>query len=116
MNIRMSASGFELSAELEKYAKAKMAHLAKRVPRTLRAEALCDIHFVQVRKKSTELNTCSFSLTVEGNRLRSEEATPHLYTALDIAVVHVEHQLADYLAKRPKPAVAGRLRRRLRLG
>jgi len=44
-------------------------------------------------------------------RFRSEETTQHMYAALDIAVVHVERQLADHLAKQPKRPLRTRLRR-----
>lgn len=115
MKIRMSARGFDLTGELEKYATKKMAALTKRVPHKLRATAMCDMHFSQVHKKGTEINTCSFSITLGDTRLRSEETTQHMYTAIDIAVVHVQHQLLDYLAKQPKHPVAARLRRRLHM-
>jgi ribosomal subunit interface protein len=113
MKIRLSASGLDLTAELEKYAHAKIAQLAKKVPRDLRAPSLCDVHFMQSRKKDAKLNTCVVAFTLDSTKLKAEETTLHMYAALDIAIVHLEHQLADFVASRKSPLKA-RIKKRLR--
>jgi len=80
----------------------------------LRIYALCDVHFMQVSRRGKKFNTCVVGLSMDGTKLRSEETTLHMYTALDIAAVHVERQLVDYIAKYHKQSVAARIRRHLR--
>lgn len=107
MKIYLNATGFDLTTDLEKYANVKIARLARKVPRSLRASAACSVHFTQTRKKGTKFNTCSISFRLDDNELKAEETTLHMYSSLDIAAVHIGHQLKDFVAKRG--------RRRLRL-
>jgi ribosomal subunit interface protein len=113
MKTRLSTSDFDLTLELEKYANIKLASLTRKVPRRMRTQAYCDVHFMQVRRKGAKFNTCVIGLSIDGTKLRSEETTLHMYTSLDIAVVHVERQLNDYAAKH-RHHVSTRLRSRLR--
>jgi len=80
----------DITGELERYANRKVAGLAKRVPRKLRPQAECQVHFAQVQRKGVKHNTCTVSFMLDDTRLKGEETTLHMYTALDIAVVHVE--------------------------
>ena len=111
MKVRLNASGFELGIELEKYTNTKISQLIKQVPRKLRANAVCVVHFGQVRRKRTEFNTCSVTFTLDGTELKAEETTLHMYSALDVAAVHISHQLKDYVAKQ---AAEHRLKARLK--
>jgi len=113
MKIRLSASGLELTAELEKYTHAKIVRLSRKVPRGLRAQSLCDVHFVQTRRKGSKINTCVVAFTLDDTKLKAEETTLHMYAALDIAIVHLEHQLTDYIANRKTPLKV-RIKKRLR--
>jgi ribosomal subunit interface protein len=114
MKVRLSASGFELTSELEKYASAKIAHLSRQVPRKLRTEAACEVLFAQTHKKDVRFNSCSISFTVGEAELKAEETTLHMYSSLDIASVHIEHQLKDYVAKQRKHWLRTRLKRHFR--
>jgi len=116
MKIRISVSGFELSAELEKYANLKIAHLIRRVPRKLRSAAVCEVLFTQTHRKDTKFSTCSISFAVGNAELRAEETTLHMYAALDIAAVQVERQMADYVATQYKHRLRARLKRYFRRG
>ena len=111
MKTRLSASGFDLTAELEKYAMRKIAQLSRQVPRGHRSRAECQIYFEQVRRKGKKINTCTVGLMLDGEVLKTEEATLHMYTSLDIAMVHIERQLIDYAAQQRKHPVRERLRR-----
>lgn len=113
MKIRLSTSDFDLTLELEKYANIKLAALSRKVPRRMRPQAFCDVHFTQVRRKGAKFNTCVIGLTIDDTKLRAEETTLHMYTSLDIAVVHIERQLNDYAAKH-RHRLNARLRARLR--
>ncbi len=112
MKVRLSASGFELTSELEKYANTKVAQLNKKVPRKLRAEAACEVHFNQVQRGGAKFNTCSIGVAVDDTELKAEETTLHMYAALDIAAVHIGHQLDDYAVKLRGKGLRGRLKRR----
>lgn len=114
MKVHMSAQGFELTGELKKYANNKVAGLAKRVPRKLRSETICEVYFAQVRKKGAKFNTCSIRFKLDNTELKAEETTLHMYTALDIATVHVERQLIDFAAKQHKYSLRARIKRHLR--
>lgn len=115
MKIHLSASGFELTSELEKYANTKVAQLVRQVPRKLRPTAVCKIHFTQkLPPKAVAMNTCSITFSLDAAELKAEETTQHMYVALDIAAVHIAHQLADYATKQRKEHLRSRLKRRFR--
>jgi ribosomal subunit interface protein len=95
MKKQLTAIGFELSDELEKYSRSKLAELARRVPRELRDDALCVVTFTQM-KRGTDKRRCSMVLQVGGQKFRAQETTQHMYTALDIATVDVLQKLRDY--------------------
>lgn len=114
MKVHIKAEGFELTAELEKYASSKIAQLARRVPRNLRPLASCEAVFVRGRAQKS--NTCSLTLALAGSELHARETTQHMYAALDIAAVHVEQELKEYLSKQRRHPVRTHLRRRFGSG
>ncbi|MEJ0073732.1 MAG: HPF/RaiA family ribosome-associated protein [Candidatus Saccharibacteria bacterium] len=93
---------------------AKAAQIAKQLPRKLRAGASCDVQLDFEKHKGHKLNTCSVTFMVDDMELKAEETTQHMYTALDIAAVHVRQQVADYLARREIYGVRQRLKRTLK--
>lgn len=99
MKIHFAANGIELTGDLEKYANSKIARLARKVPRRQRTYASFKIVFTQVFRKGTKQCTCNLSLWLDDTELKAEETTQHMYAALDIAVVHVEQQLKDYVRR-----------------
>jgi ribosomal subunit interface protein len=114
MKVHIRAEGFELTAELEKYASSKIAQLARRVPRNLRPLAGCEAVFVRGRAQKS--NTCSLTLTLGDSELHSRETTQHMYAALDIAAVHVEQELKEYMAKQRRHPLRAHLRRHFGAG
>jgi len=114
MKVRFTADSFTITTELKKYANTKIAQLARKVPRRLRAGATCYVQFSQIRRKAGEFNTCSIRFIVDGAELKAEETTLHMYSSLDIAAVHVGHQLKDFVAKRDKRHLRTALRRYFR--
>jgi ribosome-associated translation inhibitor RaiA len=104
MKIRLSTSNFDLTLELEKYANIKLAGLIRKVPRRMRPQAFCDVHFMQVRRKGATYNTCVIGLNIDEAKLKAEETTLHMY---------IERQLNDYAAKH-RHNLNTRLRNRLR--
>jgi len=97
MKLHLHATGFELDVELEKYVDGKVGQLYKELPRKLRADASCDILFRLSEKAKTKLSTCKLVVQFDGAMFQAEESTQHMYAALDIAVVNVQHQLEAYL-------------------
>lgn len=114
MKIQLHATGLELTSELQKYARRKIARLNKKVPRPLRAEAACEVRFVQTRRKGEKFNRCSILFQLDGTELKVEETTLHMYTSLDIAAVHMERQVIDFRSKRGMPSLRARIKRVLR--
>ena len=114
MKIHFSASGLELTPELEKYARKKVVRLSRKVPRGVRTEAVCDVQFIQKRRKGEKFNRCSISFKLGKADLKAEETTLHMYTSLDIASVHMERQLIDYAAKHGELSLRSRIKRSLR--
>jgi putative sigma-54 modulation protein len=96
MKTLYSASGLELTSELAKYANSKTAHLAKKIPRSVRSAAVCNVSFSQILKGTEKTSTCRITLTLGDTALEAEEATQHMYAALDIAVVYIEQQIEEY--------------------
>ena len=107
----MSVEGLELTSELEKYASLKLRRLNKFVPRWLRAEAAAEVRFAVVKRKGTKYNTCGITFMLDDAMLKAEETTLHMYTALDVAAVHIEHQLKDHARKQLRYRLTHRLRR-----
>jgi len=100
MKINFSANGLELTSELEKYANRKVSRIARRVPRGLRSTAGCHVVFAQAIRKGIKFSTCTITLAFDGNELKAQETTQHMYAALDIATVQIEQQLKDCARKR----------------
>lgn len=96
MKTLYSAKGLELTGELAKYANAKIAHLARKVPRRLRSRATCKVAFGQVMDDSNKQSTCGITLTFDETKLQAKETTQHMYAALDIASVDIEQQIEEY--------------------
>lgn len=114
MKIQFFSNGFEPTAELEKYARKKVARLSRRVPRGLRSRAACEVRFSQKRAKGNKFNSCTIQFRVDDAELTVEETTQHMYTSLDIAAVHMERQIIDFRAQKGKPSLRARLKRALR--
>ncbi len=102
MKLSVTAVTYQVSPELEKYARAKVKRLGKVIPRRLRAAASCHIAFTEKPGRGHKMYTCMIELQVETSSLQARESTQHMYAALDIACVHIEHQLADYAARAKK--------------
>jgi ribosomal subunit interface protein len=96
MNTQLSARGFELNAELEKYAHHKLAALRRRLPRTVRSDVLCSVRFTQKRKREGGLKVCRLALELPHATLQAQESTQHMYAALDIVIADMLVQLQDY--------------------
>lgn len=111
MKLKLTASGFDLSTELEKYAAKKAERLERIIPKQLRNRASCTVDFRQVTRKNTKINTCTLTLIVADETLQAKESTVHMYAALDIACVHVAQQLSDYAAAHRKRRLTRLLRR-----
>ncbi len=107
MTIQFVAKKFELTPELEKYARTKASQLMRKLPRRLRRGAACMVTFSRVRKEDAELNACTISLRLDDVQLQAEEMTLHMYSSLDIAAVHIANQLKDYVAKQGGRGVRG---------
>jgi ribosomal subunit interface protein len=96
MKTQLTVSGFELSAELEKYTNQKLAFLVRRIPRTERDAAECTIKFTRKREKGAEIKSCRIIVEFADQKFRAKEITQHMYTALDIASVDMVQQLRNY--------------------
>jgi ribosomal subunit interface protein len=114
MRVRYSATGYELTRDLEKYTAAKVARLNRKLPRKFRGSADCEVSFEQAHRKGNKFNTCTLSLRFDSTELKASETTLHMYAALDIASVHVEQQLKSYLKGRQNRGAWGRIKRSIR--
>jgi ribosomal subunit interface protein len=96
MKTHFVANGFDLTIDLEKYARHKLVEIGRWVPRSLRAQASCTINFDQKVRKNVKLNTCTIVVVLPEVELHSSETTSHMYAALDIAAVNIHQQLREY--------------------
>jgi ribosomal subunit interface protein len=110
MKIRITSHGFVVTGEFEKYINSKLIDMTKQIPRKLRPNASCQLHFTQTRKDAVKFNTCSITVMIDDTELKAKETTQHMYAALDVAVVHLEHQLRAYAAAHRTYRIRGRLR------
>ena len=99
MTIIQTASGITLTKELEKYSQRKAKQLGHIVPRQFRKDAVCQVEFTRKTTGNKKYNTCSVTLEVADTELKVTETTQHMYASLDVATVHMQHQLADYSAR-----------------
>ena len=99
MKIYYVAESFDLTKELEKYSERKAKQLRRIVPRQLRKNAVCQMEFTRKLQGDKKLNTCCVTLEVADTELKVTETTQHMYASLDVATVHMQHQLADYSAR-----------------
>jgi ribosomal subunit interface protein len=112
MTVRFTAVGFDLDAELDKYAARKVAHMSRHVPRKEKADAVCEVQFTHGKRKGIKYSTCAITFKLhEANELKAEETTQHMYAALDIAAVRIEQQLEDFAKRQKKHRVRNRLKR-----
>lgn len=107
MKIDLTATKFELTVELEKYAHTKVVRLVRKVPRRLRADAVCHVTFSQVHRKGVESNSCKVVLTLDDAQLIAEETTLHMYSSLDVATVRISKQLKDFVARQGGRGIRG---------
>jgi len=96
MKTHFIASGFELTTELERYARHKLLEIGHWVPRSVRAQASCTINFDQKIRGEVKLNTCTIVIVLAETELHASETTSHMYAALDIAAVNINQQLREY--------------------
>ena len=100
MKTTISERGFsESNRELHKYTRHKLAEINRRLPRAIRTDAKCTVKFTQKRKKEGGFKVCTISLELPKETLRAQESTEHLFTSLDIVVVRLHEQVADYKAR-----------------
>ncbi|HSX42541.1 MAG TPA: HPF/RaiA family ribosome-associated protein [Candidatus Saccharimonadales bacterium] len=97
MKTTISERGFsESNKELHKYARHKLAEVNRRLPRAIRPAVVCTVKFTQKRKKEGGFKVCTISLELPKEILRAEESTEHLFTSLDIVIVRLQQQVAEY--------------------
>jgi ribosomal subunit interface protein len=114
MKTHFVTTDFELTHELERYARHKLIEIGRFVPRALRAEASCTINFDQKQQGDTKLNTCTVVMVLPDTELHSRETTSHMYAALDIAAVNMNQQLRAYAAQNHRRGLRARLHLRSR--
>ena len=100
MRIHYAARGFELTADLEKYAAGKLARLNRKIPREFRAGTGCEVTFAAATRRGVKQNTCEIILSVDAEVLIAKETTQHMHSALDIAAAQIEQQLKNYTRAR----------------
>lgn len=115
MHIEITTSGFELTPELSKYTRRKLARIARRMPRNLREDATCTVRFKQAMRKGEKINVCAIKLIVGEVAFEATETTLHTYAALDIVVAHIESELKIYRAAHSKWGALVRIRRTFRV-
>ncbi len=108
----LSAEGFDLTPKLQKYADGKMRDIQKYIPRQARPSAVMAVHFKQTKKGQEK--TCTLTLQLPHDTMSVRETTSHMYAALDIAVVEMRRQIAEYKGKHSKYGMRHRLVRRLK--
>lgn len=111
MHIEITTSGFELTPELDKYTRRKLAHITRRIPRGLREEAQCLVRFKQSVVKDEKINACAIKVTAGDIVFDATETTLHAYAAFDIVAAHVENELKMYRAAHSKWGALTRIRR-----
>lgn len=99
MIIRQTATGLDLTPELERYATKKIKQLGRIVPRPVRKHTICHVDFSRKVRGAYKYNTCTLTLEITDAQLRAVETTQHMYASLDVAAVHMQHQLGDYAAR-----------------
>lgn len=100
MRIYVAAKGLELTGDLEKYARGKLARLNRKIPRKLRAGAGCEVLLRQRKRAGVQLQTCEIVLSVGPELFRAKETTRHMHAAVDVAAANVEQQVKDRLPSR----------------
>jgi len=97
MKTVISERGFtEPNKELHKYTRHKLAEINRRLPRAIRADVKCTVKFTQKRKKEGGFKVCTSTLGLPHETLHAQESTEHLFTSLDIVVVRLQEQIAEY--------------------
>jgi putative sigma-54 modulation protein len=103
IKIVISAEKFELNPDLQKYTQKKINTLEKYIPKSVRQSAHCEVRFRLDHIKEKKQSTCELTLHLPHENLFAQEATPHMYAALDIAAAHIHEQLVGYKAKYGNP-------------
>jgi ribosomal subunit interface protein len=96
----VSAEGFDLAPKLQRYTAGKVRDIEKFIPRQARQSAVLVVHFKEVRRGASK--TCTLALQLPHQTLSASETTGHMYAALDITVVEIRRQLAEYKSKHSK--------------
>lgn len=114
MKLDISAVHYELSEKLEAYVTRKCHRLETYIPRAARESAHVVVRVKQAGGKGAPKRTCDITLHLPHENLQASETTQHMYAAVDIAVAHVQHQLAEYKARHGRMTLRQQLRRRFR--
>lgn len=100
MKIQITATGFELTPDLQKYTRHKLKQVSHKLPRKMRLATTCTVNYQQVVRAGTKYNTCELTLAFGNVTLASKETTPHMYAALDVTAVHLEQQIRRQYGRR----------------
>lgn len=107
-----SAEGFDSTDKLQRYTKGKVKDLSKYVPRFARESASLSVHCeIDSRKK---MKTCHLALDLPKQTLVAKETAEHVYSAMDIAMADIRHQLSEYKDKHTPKAISKRIARAIR--
>jgi len=109
MKTQITARGFELNAEFNRYIRHKLAELNRRLPRGVRAEIPCALTLTQKHRKDGEAKTCAIVLRLPNETLKAQETTQHMYAALDIVVESMGAQVREYKVRNRRRGIRGRL-------
>jgi ribosomal subunit interface protein len=96
MTTHYVVQGFELTNDLERYTKRKLARLNRKIPRKARIDAACDITFSRTKHNEGRIESCTLLLRLPTVTFTAKEVTQHMHAALDIAIVQIERQLEEY--------------------
>ena len=100
MKTQITATGFELTLDLQKYTQQKLRRVGRKLPRKVGRASTCMVSYRQAVRSGTKYNTCELTLTQGDITLMSKETTSHMYAALDVAVVHLEQQIRRQYGRR----------------
>jgi putative sigma-54 modulation protein len=112
MKTHITARGFELNAELNRYIRHKLAELNRKLPRGVRAEIACTLTLTQKHRKDGDTKTCAIVLQLPNEKLQAQETTQHMYAALDIVAEAMSEQVRAYKTRNRRRGLRARLNAR----
>lgn len=96
MQVHISSRRTVVTDRLQDLTRSKIARLDKFVPGLDRA----DVHFFEERNpRIADKETCEVMIEGHGHHVRTKVSAPDPYTAIDIAVTKLEHQLTKLKTK-----------------